>query len=83
VAGLLGGGNFFGGGAGAALGALTWWGLMGIAVWPTLTLYGMSKAWSLTLPAAALLFTLMTVSSAVRFRRGRGGAWKGRHYKTA
>ena len=72
-----------GGGAGAALGVLTWWGLMGIAFWPTLTLYGMPKAWSLLLPVAAFLFTLMTVSSAIRYWRGRGGAWKGRHYKTA
>ena len=72
-----------GGGAGAALGVLTWWGLMGIAFWPTLILYGMPKAWSLLLPVAAFLFTLMTVSSAIRYWRGRGGAWKGRHYKTA
>ena len=72
-----------GGGAVAALGVLTWWGLMGIAFWPTLILYGMPKAWSLLLPVAAFLFTLMTVSSAIRYWRGRGGAWKGRHYKTA
>jgi hypothetical protein len=56
---------------------------MGIAFWPTLILYGMPKAWSLLLPVAAFLFTLMTVSSAIRYWRGRGGAWKGRHYKTA
>ena len=67
----------------AALGVLTWWGLMGIAYQPTLTLYGLSRGWSLLLPVAAFLFTLMTVSSAIRYWRGRGGAWKGRHYKTA
>ncbi len=76
--GLLGGG-----GAAAVAGVLTWWGLMGIAYRPTLTLYGLSRAWSLLLPVAALLFTMMTVSSAIRHWRGRGGAWKGRHYKTA
>ncbi len=69
--------------AAAAAGVLTWWALMGIAFWPTLDLYGMARAWSLLLPVAALLYTLMTVSSAVRYWRGRGGAWKGRHYKTA
>lgn len=67
----------------AALGVLTWWGLMGIAYQPTLTLYGLSRGWSLLLPVAAFFFTLMTVSSAIRYWRGRGGAWKGRHYKTA
>jgi hopene-associated glycosyltransferase HpnB len=75
----------FGGGAPAltiaALGMVTWWGLMGIAYQPTLSLYGMSRGWSLLLPVAALLFTLMTVSSAIRYWRGRGAAWKGRHYK--
>jgi len=78
AAGLLGGGL-----TGAAAGILAWWALMGIAYWPTLTLYGMSRAWSLLLPVAAFLYTLMTVSSAVRYWQGRGGAWKGRHYKTA
>jgi len=29
---------------------------------------------------AALLYTLMTATSAVRHWQGRGGAWKGRHY---
>ena len=75
--------GLLGGGLAAAAGVLTWWALMGIAFWPTLTLYGMSRAWSLLLPVAAFLYTLMTVSSAVRYWQGRGGAWKGRHYKTA
>ena len=77
AAGLLGGGL-----AGVAAGVITWWVLMGIAFWPTLTLYGMPRAWSLSLPVAEFLYTLITVSSAVRYWQGRGGAWKGRHYKT-
>ena len=77
AAGLLGGGP-----AGVAAGILTWWVLMGIAYQPTLTLYGMPRAWSLLLPVAAFLYTLRTISSAVRYWQGRGGAWKGRHYKT-
>ena len=81
VAGLLGGGPVAA--VAATAGVLTWWALMGIAFWPTLDLYGMARAWSLLLPVAALLYTLMTVSSAVRYWRGRGGAWKGRQYKTA
>jgi len=47
---------------------------------PTLKLYGLGAGWALTLPAAGLLYTLMTVDSARRHRQGRGGAWKGRHY---
>lgn len=76
--GLLGGGWIV-----VVAGVVTWWGLIGVAFSPTLRLYGLSKAWSLLLPVAAFLFTLMTVSSAIRYWRGKGGAWKGRHYKTA
>ncbi len=66
----------------AALGAsaLT---LMVIAYAPTLRLYGFPFWHGLALPAAAVLYTLMTVSSAIRHWRGRGGAWKGRKYSAA
>jgi hopene-associated glycosyltransferase HpnB len=64
------------------VGWLTWWVLMGIAFVPTLTLYGMSRAWCLLLPLSAFLYILMTISSAVSYSQGRRGAWKGRYYKT-
>ena len=64
----------------------TWPMLVGLAAWlamafayrSTLRLYGQPAAMALLLPVAALLFTLMTVDSACRHWRGRGGAWKGR-----
>ena len=34
----------------------------------------------LWLPLAALLYTAMTVDSALRHARGRGGTWKGRDF---
>lgn len=76
--GVLGGGW-----PGVAAGLAVWWGMMPLAFAPTLRLYGLPAAWGLTLPLAALLYMLMAVSSAVRTWRGRGGAWKGRHYGTA
>lgn len=63
----------------AALGGATWL-LMCVAYWPTLKLYRLSPARTLTLPLAGLLYTLMTVDSAWRHWRGRGGGWKGRTY---
>ena len=65
-----------------ALGLATWWGLMAMAYRPTLRLYGMQPTWAVLLPLAALLFTAMTVSSAIDHWRGRGSAWKGRQYVT-
>ncbi|MBI2586315.1 MAG: glycosyltransferase [Rhodospirillales bacterium] len=76
--GVLGGGW-----PGVAAGLAVWWGMMPLAFAPTLRLYGLPAAWGLTLPLAALLYMLMAVSSAIRTWRGRGGAWKGRHYGTA
>ncbi|MDP6574285.1 MAG: hypothetical protein QGI06_12355 [Rhodospirillales bacterium] len=56
------------------------WLAMAFAYWPTLRLYGQPAVMALLLPLAALLFTLMTLDSARRHWRGRGGAWKGRTY---
>jgi len=56
------------------------WLLMIRAYLPTVELYQISKAWALLLPAIAFLYTLMTVDSAIKYYRGRGGAWKGRTY---
>ena len=75
-AGILGGGWMV-----MAAGLITWLGLAGAAYAPTLKLYGLSFGWILALPLAALLFTLMTLSSAIRHWRGRGSTWKGRSYK--
>lgn len=60
-----------------ALGAAVW-GLMTIAYRPTLRVYELSLFWAATLPLAAFLYMLMTLDSAWRHSRGRGGAWKGR-----
>jgi hopene-associated glycosyltransferase HpnB len=61
----------------AALGAAAWL-AMAAAFRPTLRLLGVGPAWTLTLPAAALLYLAMTMDSARQHRRGRGGLWKGR-----
>ena len=58
------------------------WSLMTLAYWPTIRLYRLSPLWAFTLPFIALLYTLMTVDSALRHLQGRGGAWKGRVYAT-
>lgn len=56
-------------------GALGWI-CMTIAYLPTVSMCGQRPAfvWAATLPAASLLYTLMTVDSALR----KGSAWKGR-----
>ncbi len=51
---------------------------MALACLPTLRLYGLGAGWSLTLPVAVLLLAAMTVDSAIQYRRGAGGRWKGR-----
>lgn len=63
----------------AGFGGLAW-GLSAFAYWPTLRHFGSHPFWVLTLPLAALFYSAMTVSSAIRHWRGRGGQWKGRHY---
>ena len=61
------------------LGGITWL-LMSISYLPTLKLYQCSLLWSLTLPLIGLLYGLMTLDSAWRHWRGKGGGWKGRVY---
>ena len=56
------------------------WLLMAWAYLPTLRLYNLSAIWAVNLPAIAFLYTLMTIDSAVKYYRGKGGAWKGRTY---
>ena len=64
--------------AGLALPGALALGGMALAFWPTLRLYRLGPAWSLTLPLAAALFGAMTLDSAWRYWRGSGGRWKGR-----
>ncbi len=59
------------------------WGLMTLAYWPTIRLYGLGLQWALTLPLVGFLYMLMTLDSALLHLQGRGGAWKGRVYSTA
>ncbi|MGF1607280.1 MAG: glycosyltransferase [Rhodothalassiaceae bacterium] len=47
---------------------------------PTVRYHHLPLAWSLSLPIAAVLYTAMTVESAMAYARGTGGAWKGRVY---
>lgn len=54
--------------------------LMFTSYLPMLQWYCTSRFFSLLLPVAALLYTLMTLDSARRHWQGRGGAWKGRTY---
>jgi hopene-associated glycosyltransferase HpnB len=54
------------------------WVLMAAAAWPTFRLYHQPFWRCLLLPLAALLYSAMTLDSALRHWRGRGGVWKGR-----
>lgn len=68
----------------ATLLAIVAWGLMALAYGPTLRYYGHSAVEGfITLPLAAVLYTAMTITSALRHRRGQGGKWKDRHYHPA
>ncbi len=54
--------------------------LMTLAYFPSVRFYRCSPGFALCLPAIAFLYTLMTLDSAIRHWRGKGGAWKGRVY---
>lgn len=62
----------------AAALALLAWGMMALSFIPTLRLYRQPLLFAPALPLAGLLYSLMTVGSAIAYWRGRGGAWKGR-----
>jgi hypothetical protein len=55
--------------------------LMTIAFVPMLRYYRLSPLRAIVLPLIGLLYSLMTFDSALRYWRGRGGAWKGRTYE--
>ena len=56
------------------------WTLMAASYLPMLRWHNTSPMFAPLLPLTALLYTLMTVDSAVRWWRGKGGSWKGRTY---
>jgi hopene-associated glycosyltransferase HpnB len=64
-----------------ALTGFVGWLLMAIAYFPTVRFYQCSPLFALALPGIALLYSLMTIDSAWRHWRGKGGAWKGRVYE--
>jgi hopene-associated glycosyltransferase HpnB len=66
--------------AGTALVAAGAWGLMTALYVPTLRSQDRPLLDALGLPAAAALYALMTIDSALAHARGSGGAWKGRTY---
>ncbi len=64
----------------AGLGLLGWL-LMSLAYFPTINFYQCSPFFAFSLPIIGLLYTLMTLDSALRHWQGKGGAWKGRVYQ--
>jgi hopene-associated glycosyltransferase HpnB len=63
----------------AIVGLITWL-LMSFAYLPTILFYKRSPWLCFCLPIIALLYTFMTLDSALRHYQGKGGAWKGRVY---
>ncbi len=61
---------------------LAGWTLMALAYSPTIRAYELPRHAAFGLPLAALLYTAMTVDSALAHARKRGGGWKGRTYVT-
>ena len=47
---------------------------------PTLRLYKIAASKSLFLPVIASLYSIITITSAIKHARGTGGEWKGRTY---
>jgi len=64
----------------ATLTAIAAWFIMSMTYRPTAKLYDQSRWKAFSLPTAAFFYTLMTITSAWKHLRGRGGAWKGRAY---
>jgi hypothetical protein len=67
----------FAGGLATVLGAAAWL-VMAVSYLPMLRAYRLAIWWAPLLPGVALLYAGMTIDSAWRHWRGRGGAWKGR-----
>ncbi len=56
--------------------------LMFLAYLPIVRFYQLSPIYAMGLPTIALIYILITIDSAWRHWRGRGGYWKGRIYHT-
>jgi hopene-associated glycosyltransferase HpnB len=54
------------------------WLAMTLLYMPMVRFYRLPAIWALTLPLAALIYSIATVDSARLFLQGRGGQWKGR-----
>ncbi|HUP03648.1 MAG TPA: glycosyltransferase [Bryobacteraceae bacterium] len=54
------------------------WLAMCACYWPALRFYRRSPLWAPLLPLVAVFYMTATVHSAVAWRRGKGGMWKGR-----
>ena len=63
----------------AVIGLLAWF-VMSLTYLPTVQLYQLSWWRAFGLTAIAFLYELMTIDSAFRHLRGKGGLWKGRTY---
>jgi len=59
--------------------ALAAWALMTASALPTYRRYGLADWRALALPLVAVFYNAMTLTSALRYWRGEGGRWKGRH----
>ncbi len=69
-------------------GGARWWGWIAYLSMvrtyvPVVRYVGCSLRWAFALPIAALLYTAMTLSSAIRYYRGTLTAWKGRTYRVS
>lgn len=51
-----------------------------LTYYPTIEFYQLSFFYSVLLPFIALLYSLMTIDSAIKYWQGKGGQWKGRVY---
>lgn len=54
------------------------WLLMTLAYLPMIRFYRLNPFWALTLPFVSIFYMMATLHSAMKFRAGRGGEWKGR-----
>lgn len=67
---------------------IRWWGLLAFLAMtrtylPTVRYLQCARRWALTLPVAAVLYTAMTIWSAILYYSGTRTVWKGRTYPTA
>ncbi len=60
-----------------AAGLLTW-ALMSVAFYPIVRFYKLPALWVAALPVIAVCYMLFTLDSALQYRQGKGGLWKGR-----